>query len=116
MPELEKVIQDIQRSGPNNMPHANFRIYMTSMPCDHFPASILQNSLKLTTEPPKGIRANSRKTFNEFNADILEHPKPRYWKRLLFGLACKFIISNISFPCDDPGKKKIRSSWVQRQI
>ncbi len=82
------------------------------MPCDHFPASILQNGLKLTTEPPKGIRANSRKTFNEFNSDILEHPKPRYWKRLLFGLACILIILSKSFPCNHLGEKKIRSSWI----
>ena len=28
------------------------------MPASYFPVSILQNSMKITTEPPKGIKAN----------------------------------------------------------
>lgn len=31
------------------------------MPCDYFPVTILQNSLKLTNEPPRGIKSNMKK-------------------------------------------------------
>lgn len=41
--------------------HENFRLYLTSMPCDYFPVTILQNSLKLTSEPPRGIKSNMKK-------------------------------------------------------
>jgi hypothetical protein len=34
------------------------------MPVEYFPVSILQNSLKMTTDPPKGIKANLRRTYS----------------------------------------------------
>jgi dynein heavy chain len=40
-----------------------FRLILTSMPCSYFPISVLQNSLKLTNEPPKSIQANLSKIF-----------------------------------------------------
>ena len=33
------------------------------MPVDYFPVSVLQNSLKMTTDPPKGIKANLKRTY-----------------------------------------------------
>lgn len=34
------------------------------MPCDYFPVPILQNSLKVTSEPPRGIKANLKQLVN----------------------------------------------------
>ena len=33
------------------------------MPEDYFPASILQNGVKMTTEPPQGLKANLKRIF-----------------------------------------------------
>ena len=33
------------------------------MPVDYFPQSILQSGLKMTTEPPRGIKANLQRSY-----------------------------------------------------
>ena len=54
LPALEKIIEDL----PNKKPHAKFRLWLSSNPTADFPINILQGALKLTTEPPRGLRAN----------------------------------------------------------
>ena len=34
------------------------------MPTNDFPVTLLQKGIKVTSEPPKGIKANVLKTFN----------------------------------------------------
>lgn len=36
------------------------------------PISLLQNSIKLTNEPPEGLRPNLRRAYSQFNEEILE--------------------------------------------
>jgi len=42
----------------------DFRLILTSMPVEYFPQSILQSGLKMTTEPPRGIKANLQRSYN----------------------------------------------------
>jgi len=33
------------------------------MPADYFPVPVLQSGIKITNEPPKGLKANLKRTF-----------------------------------------------------
>ena len=66
----------------------SFRLYLTSFPADYFPTSVLQNSIKMTNEPPKGLRNNLIRSFDLLlNDELFESSsKPEAWKKLLFSL------------------------------
>lgn len=57
------------------------------MPADYFPVSVLQNGVKLTTEPPRGMKANMKWSYAELSENQFEScKKPESFKKLLFGL------------------------------
>uniref|UniRef100_A0A3B4H632 Dynein heavy chain C-terminal domain-containing protein n=1 Tax=Pundamilia nyererei TaxID=303518 RepID=A0A3B4H632_9CICH len=51
MEELIKTFTD-----PDTSVHENFRLFLSSMPTKVFPVTVLQNSVKVTNEPPKGLQ------------------------------------------------------------
>jgi len=63
MPDLEKKLYQLAENEDMEY-NANFRLFLTSMPCSYFPIFILQNSAKITNEPPKGLKANVQKTYD----------------------------------------------------
>lgn len=69
MPSLERIVQE--NLNPSEEINSNFRLYLTSMPAAYFPSSVLQNGIKLTTEPPKGLRANLKRSWNEIDEEQL---------------------------------------------
>ena len=88
MPKLETIVRDM--SLGNLVINADFRLFLTSMPAKTFPVSILQNSLKLTNEPPKGLRANLKQALKDLNEDHFEvHILRQNWRAMMFGL-CMF--------------------------
>jgi len=84
MPALDKLLEQMQQMDV----HPSFRLWLTSMPSPHFPVTVLQNGIKLTNEPPKGLRANVTRTFRDISDKVFDGcTKPEAWKKLLFGLA-----------------------------
>lgn len=53
-----------------------FRLFLSAEPPPllerALPISLLQNSIKLTNEPPEGLRANLRRAYGQYNEEMLE--------------------------------------------
>jgi dynein heavy chain len=58
------------------------------MPADYFPVPILQNGSKLTLEPPRGLKANLKKSYVDINEDFFKNceKKNKEWHKLVFTL------------------------------
>lgn len=70
MNDLEKIVAELAEEKPAE--NTEFRLFLTSMPASYFPISILQNSIKLTIEPPRGLKSNLRKIFQEMDDSTID--------------------------------------------
>lgn len=87
MEELRK--SKVRKEEGDGGVHPDFRLWLSSMPTPDFPASVLQSGIKLTCEPPKGVKANVTRTYAEMTEGPFESScpsKPVAWKKLLFSL------------------------------
>ncbi|CAJ1336216.1 unnamed protein product [Effrenium voratum] len=82
MPTLEAIVE--QFNGENMQ--TSFRLWLTSMPAKSFPVQVLQNGVKMTNEPPSGLRANLLRSYSALTDEVFkESNKPEVFKTLLFG-------------------------------
>ncbi|XP_055269255.1 dynein axonemal heavy chain 12 [Moschus berezovskii] len=87
MPMLEKICEDFSPEVCNS----SFRLWLTSYPSPKFPVTILQNGVKMTNEPPTGLRLN---LLQSYLTDPVSDPeffsgcegKELAWEKLLFGI------------------------------
>ena len=77
---LEAVVEQF---NPDN-------IWLTSVPAKSFPVQVLQNGIKMTSDPPSGLRANLIRSYSALSDELLKESKPpKIFKTLLFGF-CYF--------------------------
>mmetsp|Transcript_49834 Transcript_49834/g.161193 ORF Transcript_49834/g.161193 Transcript_49834/m.161193 type:complete len:2904 (-) Transcript_49834:280-8991(-) len=88
MPRLEAIVEELdpEKLAPE------FRLWLSAMPSNEFPVSVLQNGSKMTVEPPKGLKSNllraytgiDEEWFNEAGAVSKDCQKS--FRKMLFGL------------------------------
>eukprot|EP00747_Dinoflagellata_sp_TGD_P112722 gnl/TRDRNA2_/TRDRNA2_171542_c1_seq9.p1 gnl/TRDRNA2_/TRDRNA2_171542_c1~~gnl/TRDRNA2_/TRDRNA2_171542_c1_seq9.p1 ORF type:complete len:647 (+),score=122.52 gnl/TRDRNA2_/TRDRNA2_171542_c1_seq9:121-2061(+) len=81
LPELERICEQMNPDETDN----NYRLWLTSMPTAHFPPLLLQNGVKMTIEPPKGLRAFLLDTMSKLDDRTVQScQKPEAFMRLAF--------------------------------
>jgi dynein heavy chain len=83
--ELEEMLRNVlQNEDKRAAIHEESRIWITSEPHPKFPIGLLQMAIKLTNEPPQGIRAGIIRSYSWLSQDVLEAFRRPEWKPLLF--------------------------------
>jgi len=87
LPELAQLVENLALTKGKDAPHENFRLWLSSDPHPKFPISLLQASVKMTTEPPKGLKANMHRLYAALSDEQFEKCKTsEKYKKLLFSL------------------------------
>ncbi|KAL5106320.1 hypothetical protein TcWFU_007241 [Taenia crassiceps] len=90
LPAFEKLLEELIEGA-----HENYRVFISAEPASSpefhvIPQGVLENSVKITNEPPTGMQANIHKALNNFTQATLEMSmKENEFKTILFTL-CYF--------------------------
>ena len=82
--KLQMMLDGMSQEGS----HKNFRLFLSSDPAKSIPVSILDRSIKITNEPPAGLKANLKRSFRSFSQGDFEELEQKT-RGILFGL-CHF--------------------------
>lgn len=88
MPSMESIIKSFTDTTIKRAPnHPDFRLWLSSMPTQFFPVSVLQGAVKVTNEPPAGLRANLKRSIESIEPDFYEkHQIGKDWRRSIMGV------------------------------
>jgi dynein heavy chain len=79
--ELEKRLAIFAHEGS----HPDFRLFLSADPSTGIPIGLLEKSIKLTNEPPQGLKANMKRAFNFFTKEDIDEKEGKV-KQILFAL------------------------------
>eukprot|EP00949_MAST-11_sp_MAST-11-sp1_P003677 g3677.t1 len=82
--ELEKKLDQFAQEGS----HDDFRVFLSSDPAKNIPFGILSRSIKLTNEPPAGLKANLRRALCSISKEEFSEYEGKV-RSIIFGL-CQF--------------------------
>lgn len=88
MPKLEAAVEELDPEKVSE----DFRLWLTAMPSKDFPVSVLQNGMKMTVEPPKGLKSNLLRAFAALDEEWFEEAGKQSkecqhaFRKMLFGL------------------------------
>uniref|UniRef100_A0A8C4H2J0 Dynein heavy chain 5, axonemal n=1 Tax=Dicentrarchus labrax TaxID=13489 RepID=A0A8C4H2J0_DICLA len=83
---LDELLETVTTATPETV-HKGFRVWLTTDVHPRFPITFLQSSIKFTNEPPLGMKAGLKRTFNGVTQDQLEISNLPQWKPLLYAVA-----------------------------
>ena len=69
LPTLDRLLEELRDADGIS---EDYRLWLTTMPTPSFPVTVLQSSLKLTQEPPKGLKANVGRSYIDLDVNDLE--------------------------------------------
>merc|ERR1719198_2850040 len=67
LPKLEKKLEALSEGA-----HPDFRVFLSALPQKVVPVPILQSAIKLTNEPPSGLKANMLRAYLSFSESVWE--------------------------------------------
>ncbi len=106
LPALDKLVEGLEAKQP----HPNFRLWLSSSPSPHFPIATLQRGIKMTTEPPKGLRANLLRLYNSVSeASYTQCKAAVKYQKLLFALT-------YFHRCALPTRRRLRACSSARSL
>jgi dynein heavy chain len=99
MPHLERLCGQLaSKDGSSGQEgrdstHPSFRLWLSSYPSVTFPALVLRNGIKMTNEPPSGLKANMTRSQHSVKSLVDSLPMPsaqsKAIMRTVYGL-CMF--------------------------
>jgi len=84
MNDLESIIEKLKDGM-----EPNFRLFMTALPHPEFPLGLLQMCVKVTNEPPAGLKAGLLRSYTPgvmVDQDKIERVDTAQWRQLLYAL------------------------------
>jgi len=83
LPELENIMDEMFDDQSYDQ---NFRVFLSASPVDGFPISLLQRSVKSAVEPPRGIKANMMRMYENMGKSFTKCEKDMEFRKAVYGL------------------------------